>query len=110
MFGNSPLDLCTIVPPSSSAAGSAGGAARGGDDPGLMSGGSVAGFTGVNAAPWADRPVKANSPSWVETISPGRKVGSRFTSKEVRPNASLPLQVQLATNCLRYRNAVSSAV
>ena len=38
-------------------------------------------------------------PSLVETISPGRKVGSFFTSNEARPNASLPLQVQLATSC-----------
>ena len=38
-----------------------------GDDPGLMSGGSVAGLTGVNAAPCVDLPVNANSPSLVET-------------------------------------------
>src|SRR5205823_6925942 len=55
-----------------------------------MSGGSVAGLTGVNAAPCVDLPVNANSPSLVETMSPGRKVGSRLTSNEVRPKASLP--------------------
>ena len=75
-----------------------------------MSGGSVAGLTGVNAAPCADLPVNANNPSLVETMSPGRNVGSRLTSNEVSPIASLPLQVQLATNCLRYRKAVSSAL
>jgi hypothetical protein len=109
VLGNNPFALCTIVPPSSTAAGSTVDAGtRVGEDPGLMSGGSVAGLTGVNAAPCSDLPVKARSPSLVETISPGRKVGSRFTSKDVSPNASLPLQVQFATSCLRYKNAVSS--
>jgi len=47
------------------------------------------------------RPLNVISPSLVETMSPGRKVGSVFTSKVASPNASLPLQVQLATRCLR---------
>src|SRR5215469_1422124 len=109
-LGSNPFDLCTIVPVSSSAAGSVVVAAAGRACEPLMSGGSVAGLTGVNAAPCADLPVNANSPSLVETMSPGRKVGSRLTSNEVSPNASLPLQVQLATSCLRYKNAVSSAL
>jgi hypothetical protein len=43
-------------------------------------------------------------------MSPGRKVGSRFTSNEASPNAFLPLQVQFVTSCLRYKKAVSRAV
>src|SRR5580658_1669419 len=61
---------------------------------------SVDGATGVNAD-WPLRPLYVINPSLVETISPGRRVGSVFTSKVASPNASLPLQVQLATRCLR---------
>src|SRR6202795_1910649 len=97
---------CTIVPGSSAAPGAVLGGRRSCGDPGLISGGSVAGLTGANAAPGPALPVTAISPSWVETMSPGRKVGSFLTSNGARPNASLPLQVQLATVCLRYTNAV----
>ena len=61
---------------------------------------SVDGATGVNAD-WPPRPLYVISPSLVEMMSPGRKVGSVFTSKVASPNGSLPLQLQLATRCLR---------
>src|ERR1700683_2811370 len=61
---------------------------------------SVDGATGVNAD-WPLRPLNVISPSLVEMISPGRQVGAVFTSKVASPNGSLPLQLQLATRCLR---------
>src|SRR5580704_7605751 len=61
---------------------------------------SVDGATGVKAA-CPLRPLNVISPSLVEMMSPGRKVGSVFTSKVASPNGSLPLQLQLATRCLR---------
>ena len=67
-------------------------------------------MTGVNAAPCADLPVNANSPSLVETISPGRNVGSRLTSNEVSAVAGAIGNQLLAVQEGGFERAVTLAV